>query len=113
MNYDGYIFDVDGVLVNTNESFTSAVLEAVSYATSSKDFGKIEFGQLKSVPGFNNDCYVAIAGASWVNWRKEMDFPSFTLEIDKNGGGINGLRKFINRLNPKFEGMLIRLLQEA
>ena len=113
MNYDGYIFDVDGVLVNTNESFTLAVLEAVSYATSSKDFGKIEFGQLKSVPGFNNDCYVAIAGASWVNWRKEMDFPSFTLEIDKNGGGINGLRKFINRLNPKFEGMLIRLFQEA
>ena len=39
MNYDGYIFDVDGVLVNSNESFTSAVLEAVSYATSSKDFG--------------------------------------------------------------------------
>tara|TARA_B100000029_G_scaffold461611_1_gene493530 strand:- start:9044 stop:9856 length:813 start_codon:yes stop_codon:yes gene_type:complete len=113
MKYDGYIFDVDGVLVNTNESFTSAVLEAVSYATSSHNFGKMEFGQLKTVPGFNNDCYVAIAGASWINWRQEMDFSSFVLAIEDNGGGIKGLRKFIKRLNPEFEEMLIRLFQES
>ena len=113
MRYDGYIFDIDGVLLDTSRSFIAAVVEAVSYATSSAAFTFDEVRQLKSIRGFNNDWNAAIAGASWVAYRQEVDFPSFAQEVDRHGGGMSGLRALVNELTPQFEYHLTRLVQEA
>ncbi len=113
MSYDGYIFDIDGVLVDTKHSFTTAAVEAVSYATSSRSFTSAEVSQLKSIRGFNNDWHVAIAGASWAAYRQEMDFPSFVQEIERNGSGMSGLRTVVEELTIEFEAYLTSLAQEA
>lgn len=113
MRYDGYIFDIDGVLLDTSRSFITAVVEAVSYATSSTAFASEEVRQLKSIRGFNNDWHAAIAGASWVTYRHKMDFATFAQEVDSSGGGISGLRTLVREITPEFEARLTRLVQEA
>ena len=62
MTVDAIIFDVDGVLLDTSESYTAAAVEAVSVATGSDRFTTREVAQLKAIKGFNNDWHVALAG---------------------------------------------------
>ncbi len=113
MNYDGYIFDIDGVLLDTSRSFSSAVLEAVTFATNSDRFTFDEISRLKSVRGFNNDWHVAIAGAAWLEYKSSAMFDSFAARIEQYGGGLSGLRKLVPELTPELEQWLTRLTQEA
>ena len=114
MKYDAIIFDVDGVLVDTRRSFTAAVVDAVAADTGSHTFTANEAGQLKTIPGFNNDWHVAIAGAAWVRYQSQMPFTDFAGGIEQHGGGLPGLKSLVGEyLTAEFEARLTRLAQEA
>lgn len=113
MKYDGFIFDIDGVLLDTSRSFNSAVVEAVTFATNSNQFTFIEIVQLKSIKGFNNDWHAAIAGAGWIQYRPEVPFEAFLQEIKQYGNGLSGLRRSVPELKKEFEQYLTKLTQEA
>ncbi|MQY62735.1 MAG: hypothetical protein GH143_00240, partial [Calditrichaeota bacterium] len=114
MTYDAVIFDVDGVLVDVRRSFTAAAVDAVTEATGSRRFTEDEVRQLKFIRGFNNDWHVAVAGAAWVRFCGHLSFPEFTREVDRYGGGLEGLRHVVGSdLTVDFEAHLTRLAQEA
>jgi len=114
MTHDAVIFDVDGVLIDTRRSFTAAVVDAVAAATGSRHFTEDEVGQLKAIRGFNNDWHVAVAGAAWIRFRGDRSFPEFAREMDRHGGGLEGLRRVVGSdLTTEFEAQLTRLAQEA
>ena len=114
MKYDAIIFDIDGVLIDVSQSFTKAVIEAVKYATGSNRFSEHEVALLKSVPGFNDDWHVAIAGAVWLKYYSAYGFPEYVDAINKHGSGMPGLRKFADyKLDLPFETMIARLGKEA
>ena len=114
MTVDTIIFDVDGVLLDTSESYTAAAVEAVSVATGSDRFTTREVAQLKAIKGFNNDWHVAIAGAAWVQFGNSQSFPEFTQMVDGAGGGLLGLQQVAGpALTEEFEIRLTRLAQES
>ena len=114
MTYDAVIFDVDGVLVDVRRSFTAAAIDAITEATGSRRFTEEEVRQLKYIRGFNNDWHVAIAGAAWVRFCGDLSFPEFAQGVDRDGGGLDGLRLVVGSdLTAEFEAQLTRLAQEA
>ena len=114
VTYDAVIFDVDGVLVDVCHSFTAAVVDAVTTDTGSDHFTAGEAGQLKAIRGFNNDWHVAVAGAAWIRLCGDRSFPEFAREVDRQGGGLEGLRRVVGSdLTAEFEAQLTRLAQEA
>ena len=113
MKYDGFIFDIDGVLLDTSRSFNSAIVEAVAFATNSNRFTFEEIALLKSIRGFNNDWHVAVAGAGWVQYNPAVAFESFVQELDRLGGGLAAVKQVIPELTEDFERYLTRLAQEA
>ena len=113
MKFDSFIFDIDGVLIDTSQSFTKSVIEAIQVATSSSQFTENELAILKSVGGFNNDWYAAIAGYSWVEFCSDYSFIQFAEKSKSMGSGLEGVRRFIPNLNEKIEFDIIRLVQET
>lgn len=113
MKYDGFIFDVDGVLIDTSQSFNSAVLEAVAFISGSDRFTLNEIRKLKSITGFNNDWHVAIAGVCWAKFDQNTSFDGFIEKIQLYGSGITGIRKFQPKLTPSIESHITRICKEA
>lgn len=113
MNYDAYIFDVDGVLIDIRQSFPRAVAEAVAYETGENCFSFNEMAQLRTMGGFNNEWHVAIAGACWLRFYRELSFKSFARKIKNSGCGLTALRKLCPDLHPSYEQRITRLSQEA
>lgn len=113
MKYDGLIFDVDGVLLDTSQSFNQAVLLAVKTTTGSNQFKKHHIFQLKGIPGFNNDWNVAIAGAAWIESYDSMPFSEFVNELINYGGGLVALKIISPSLTVSFQESIERLVMEA
>ncbi len=84
MKYDGYIFDVDGVLIDTRSSFSQAVILAVKEATGSAKFQLKHYKLLKNISGFNNDWDVAVTGAAWLTFYEILSFSDFIENIKNN-----------------------------
>tara|TARA_B100000700_G_C14977118_1_gene824436 strand:+ start:803 stop:1606 length:804 start_codon:yes stop_codon:yes gene_type:complete len=113
MKYDAFIFDVDGVLIDTSKSFAQAVLHAVRVGAGSKDFTINELNLLKSVGGFNNDWFAAMAGAAWVSYGSQYPFEEFTRRSREIAIGIEGVRGFLPQVNTSFEESIQALVMEA
>ena len=114
MTYDAVIFDVDGVLVDVRRSFTAAAVDAVTEVTGSRRFTEEEVRQLKFIRGFNNDWHVAVAGGAWVRFCGDLPFTEFAQAVDRQGGGLGGLRQVVGSdLTATFEARLTRLAKEA
>jgi len=113
MTYDAFIFDVDGVLLDTSQSFNQAVLLAVKIATGSSRFKNQHIMKLKSIPGFNNDWNVAIAGAAWIKYQNTILFNELADELNNFGGGLKALKKIIPLLPDSFQQSITRLVMEA
>ncbi len=92
MKYSAIIFDVDGVLIDTSDSFSAAAADAVRITTGSQQFTSEMARQLKLVPGFNNDWHVAIAGAGWVI-RNDLAFADWLDQLTDLGGGLPAVRQ--------------------
>ncbi len=113
MKYDAFIFDMDGVLLDTGRSFVAAAVEAVAYATGENTFTLDEVLLLKTIPGFNNDWYVAAAGACWIEYLPEMTFETYLGKLEKLGGGLEALVKLVPEFNSAYLERLTRLTMEA
>ncbi len=113
MKYDGLLFDVDGVLLDTSQSFNQAVLLAVKTTTGSNRFKKHYIFKLKGIPGFNNDWNVAIAGAAWIELYDSVPFSEFVNELNHYGGGLTALKKIFPSLSVSFQQSITKLVMEA
>ena len=113
MNYDAYIFDVDGVLIDTSQSFSSAVIYAVEKATASTQFQLHHYKSLKEISGFNNDWNVAITGAGWIIFYPSTSFESFLELVIYKGNGFNSLKAAIPEITDSLIQNVSRLAMEA
>ena len=113
MNYDAFIFDVDGVLIDTSKSFSSAVIYAVEIETESTQFQMHEYISLKNISGFNNDWDVAIAGVAWIKFYKLSTFESFLELIIHEGDGFNSLTAKTPGITDSLVQDVSRLAMEA
>ncbi len=113
MKYSAIIFDVDGVLIDTGDSFSAAAADAVRITTGSQRFTTEMARPLKLVPGFNNDWHVAIAGAGWVT-RSDLTFTDWLDQLAKLGGGLPAVRQLAGPdLTIANESRLTKLAMEA
>lgn len=113
MNYDAYIFDVDGVLIDTSQSFSSAVIYAVEKATTSTQFQLNHYKSLKDISGFNNDWNVAITGAVWIIFYPSTSFESFLELVIYKGNGFNSLKAATPEITDSLIQNVSRLAMEA
>ena len=113
MNYDAYIFDVDGVLIDTSQSFSSAVIYAVEKATASTQFQLHHYNSLKDISGFNNDWNVAITGAAWITFYQSSSFESFLELVIHKGNGFNSLKASTPNITDSLIQNVSRLAMEA
>ena len=113
MKHDAYIFDVDGVLIDTSTSFSEAVVLAVEIATGSSQFQYEQIKELKEILGFNNDWNVAIAGAAWISFMESTPYADFLDSLNQKGGGMDSLIKIIPSLSDSFQHNITQLGMEA
>ena len=113
MNYDAYIFDVDGVLIDTTFSFPKAIEVAVAFDSGEDWFTGKEITDLKEMGGFNNDWHTAIAGACWLRFHRDLSFTFFTRKIGDLGSGLSAIRELCPELDTVYEQRITRLAQEA
>jgi phosphoglycolate phosphatase-like HAD superfamily hydrolase len=113
VSYDAFIFDLDGVLLDTRKSFIAAATTAVACFTGTRLFTAKEATRLKAIPGFNNDWHVAIAGAAWVIYFATEDFQTYLDQLDRLGGGLQSLEQRVPELTETFQEQLVRLTKEA
>lgn len=75
---DGIIFDMDGVLVDETNSCRLAIIKTVNYFLKDTDFNtnitKKEVDQVKSIPGFNDDCDATFAILELIQNNKDLKF---------------------------------------
>ncbi len=113
MTPDVLIFDIDGVLIDTSRSFSSAVTEAVRIATDSSLFMPSDYQRIKEVPGFNNDWLTGCAGFLWIWNYTELSINDYCQRLAENGGGLPALQKLsVQEDSAHFENV-IRLCQES
>tara|TARA_S200000501_G_scaffold54907_1_gene44970 strand:+ start:28827 stop:29621 length:795 start_codon:yes stop_codon:yes gene_type:complete len=113
MKYDALIFDIDGVLIDTSKSFNSAVIKAISIFTGTNIFSTKELRSLRSIGGFNNDWYAAIAGAAWVTFAGHLTFSEYLQLCKRSKKGIDGVRKQFPKIKESFEQRITQIVQEA
>ena len=90
MNADAVVLDIDGVLVDVEDSYRRAILESIERVYD-RTIRKADIQQFKDAGGFNNDWELTYAAALYVlatseNYGKSID--EFTDEIATRGGGL-------------------------
>ncbi|MFQ6617027.1 MAG: HAD family hydrolase [Fidelibacterota bacterium] len=113
MTFDSIIFDIDGILIDTDRSFSRAVVDSVAYVSGEERFTLDEISRLKQMPGFNNDWNVAVAGACWLRFHPKLSFETFARRVEQQGGGLQGVRKLCPDFTPPYQQRITRLAQEA
>jgi phosphoglycolate phosphatase-like HAD superfamily hydrolase len=101
-----FVFDIDGVLLDTHKSFREVIPQSVNFFlevilqedTRAPLMRSEDVHLYKSAGGFNNDWDVAEAGLMHALWwsRSSQSAPSlgaFTRRIAERGGGLEGARK--------------------
>ncbi|WP_436346010.1 TIGR01548 family HAD-type hydrolase [Natronorubrum sp. FCH18a] len=90
MNADAVVLDIDGVLVDVEDSYRRAILESIEHVYD-RTIRKADIQRFKDAGGFNNDWELTYAAALYVlatseNYGKSID--EFTDEIATRGGGL-------------------------
>ncbi|SDK82021.1 TIGR01548 family HAD-type hydrolase [Natronorubrum texcoconense] len=90
MNADAVVLDIDGVLVDVEDSYRRAILESIEHVYD-RTIRKADIQQFKDAGGFNNDWELTYAAALYVlatseNYGQSID--EFTDEIATRGGGL-------------------------
>jgi HAD superfamily hydrolase (TIGR01548 family) len=100
MEVDAVVLDVDGVLVDVEDSYRRAIVESVErlYGRTIDD-GDVQ--AFKNAGGFNNDWELTYAAALFVLARREgleMDVEAFTDAIAERGGGLEAARAVVGEM---------------
>ncbi|WP_440763374.1 TIGR01548 family HAD-type hydrolase [Natronorubrum sp. DTA7] len=90
MNADAVVLDIDGVLVDVEDSYRRAILESIERVYD-RTIRKADIQQFKDAGGFNNDWELTYAAALYVlatseNYGESID--DFTDAIATRGGGL-------------------------
>ncbi|WP_440770962.1 TIGR01548 family HAD-type hydrolase [Natronorubrum sp. DTA28] len=90
MNADAVVLDIDGVLVDVEDSYRRAILESIERVYD-RTIRKTDIQQFKDAGGFNNDWELTYAAALYVlatseNYGESID--EFTDAIATRGGGL-------------------------
>ena len=102
--FNTIVFDVDGVLVDTTNSYTRAVLDAVSYyGTELEGYDwkpeSFHFNQFKTMQGFNNDWDVAEAMLLYFLQseilKDSVSFSTYISHLAQGGDGVKNLHSWI------------------
>ena len=90
MNADAVVLDIDGVLVDVENSYRRAILESIERVYD-RTIRKADIQQFKDAGGFNNDWELTYAAALYVLAANEgygNSIDEFTDEIAAQGGGL-------------------------
>lgn len=94
MDVDAVVTDIDGVLVDTSESYHRAIVESVC-ALHGETIERHDTQAFKNAGGFNNDWVTTDAVALYVLVRQhgyDISIGEFTDIIEAFGGGLEGTR---------------------
>ncbi|MCF7803134.1 MAG: HAD hydrolase-like protein [Candidatus Marinimicrobia bacterium] len=116
---DLVVFDIDGVLIDTSESFPRAIVRAV------ERFGEEcnlpgwerpsteESAQFKEIPGFNNDWNLAEGLLLYKIYTTVEPDPQslseFLEAVAGKGGGLHEIRNWVNGLSGEIRGAIFSL----
>ncbi|APX97942.1 TIGR01548 family HAD-type hydrolase [Natronorubrum daqingense] len=90
MNADAVVLDIDGVLVDVEDSYRRAIVESIE-AVYDRTIRKPDIQQFKDAGGFNNDWELTYAAALYVLATGEgysASIDEYTDEIAARGGGL-------------------------
>jgi len=94
MNVDAIVLDVDGVLVDVENSYRRAIIETLDHVYGDT-IHRDGIQQFKNAGGFNNDWELTDAAALYVLGRREgleLSLAQFTDAIAATGGGLAAAR---------------------
>lgn len=94
MNVDAVVLDVDGVLVDVENSYRRAIVESIDHVYGTT-IEKADVQLFKDAGGFNNDWELTDAAALFVLAREEgmsLSLSEFTDAIGGTGGGLSAAR---------------------
>ncbi|MDJ1432118.1 TIGR01548 family HAD-type hydrolase [Halostagnicola sp. A-GB9-2] len=97
MDADAVVLDIDGVLVDVENSYRRAIVESVERVYD-RSIRNEDIQQFKDAGGFNNDWELTDAAALYVlsteeGYRDSID--EFTDEIAANGGGLEAATEVV------------------
>ena len=90
MNVDSVILDIDGVLVDVEDSYRRAIVESIAHVYGDT-IDKADIQLFKDAGGFNNDWELTYAAALYVLARREkpaLSIETYTGLIAASGGGL-------------------------
>ncbi|MHC3437572.1 TIGR01548 family HAD-type hydrolase [Natrialbaceae archaeon A-gly3] len=97
MNADAVVLDIDGVLVDVEDSYRRAILESVERVYD-RTISKADVQQFKDAGGFNNDWELTYAAALYVLATTEgcrASIAEFTDDIAAEGGGLEAAESVV------------------
>ena len=98
MNVDAIVLDVDGVLVDVENSYRRAIIETLDHVYGDT-IHRDGIQQFKNAGRFNNDWELTDAAALYVLGRREglgLSLAQFTDAIAATGGGLAAARTVVN-----------------
>jgi len=117
-NDDLLVFDVDGVLLDTSQSFPLAIQRALEHYAGLKNMENFkapplaELQKFKQISGFNNDWDLAEGALIYAIQRSafavSVDLLTFLMLVEREGGGLIG----IDRWMQSIEGERTKLIRQ-
>lgn len=120
---DCMIFDVDGVLVDANESYPRAICDAVEHYAAQLlslksdqpcRFHREQVPLFKAAGGFNDEWDLAYAAALWITWcHVDSNAPAlehFVHAIASAGGGVDAAIRIVGQQSGARTGNKIHTL---
>lgn len=103
MNVDAVVLDIDGVLVDVENSYRRAIIESLEEVYG-ESIAKADVQQFKDAGGFNDDWELTYAAALYLLGSREgmaHDVDEFTDGIAVNGGGLDAAEAVVrDSLDP-------------
>jgi HAD superfamily hydrolase (TIGR01548 family) len=97
MNVDAVVLDIDGVLVDVENSYRRAILESLDEVYG-ESIAKAAIQQFKDAGGFNDDWELTYAAALYLLGSREglsLDVDGFTDGIAERGGGLDAAAEVV------------------
>ena len=103
MNVDAVVLDIDGVLVDVENSYRRAIVESLEHVYG-ETIDRSDIQRFKNAGGFNNDWELTDAAALYVLARRErprLSIETYTGLVAASGGGLEAARTAIaDELDP-------------
>jgi HAD superfamily hydrolase (TIGR01548 family) len=98
MTVDAVVLDIDGVLVDVEDSYRRAIVESLDRVYE-ETIERADIQLFKDAGGFNNDWELTDATALYLLARREerhLSLETFTTDIEAMGGGLDAARAVVS-----------------